>query len=183
MRNLLLLGLPLLFTAFAATAFDTKALVATGSIQVAFPPDEDANSLIMNALREARKTVRVQAYGFTSNEIAFALIEAQRRGIHVQLIADSEQARKLEHNKLGLMQRSGIHVWLDQQHQSAHNKVMIIDAEESNPIVVTGSMNFTYSGQFKNAENLLILRGNKPLADAYSTNWQRHFNHSTPYHP
>lgn len=187
MRNFLLLALPLLLMTFTATAFDgarsTKTFAATGTVQVAFPPDEDANSLIVSALREARKSVRVQAFSFTSNEIAFALIEAKRRGVDVQLIADAEQMRKLENNKLGLIYRSGVHIWLDQQHQSAHNKIIVIDVAESNPTVVTGSMNFTYSGQFKNAENLLILRGNKPLAEAYSANWQRHFNHATPYRP
>jgi phosphatidylserine/phosphatidylglycerophosphate/cardiolipin synthase-like enzyme len=59
---------------------------------------------------------------------------------------------------------------------------MVIDTETPHPIVVTGSMNFTYSGQFKNAENLLVLRGNKPLADAYAANWQKHKLHARPYH-
>ena len=187
MHKFLFLGLSLLLTSISTSAEDnrhgTKVLPATGTVQVAFPPEEDANSLIVAALREAQKMIRVQAFSFTSNEIAFALIAAKQRGVDVIVIADAEQMRKLENHKLGLMQRNGVRIWLDQQHQSAHNKTMIIDGEESNPVVVTGSMNFTYSGQFKNAENLLILRGNKPLAAAYSANWQRHFNHATPYLP
>jgi len=171
----------------SASAFDnakySKLIPATGTVQVAFPPEEDATGLIVKALREASKSVRVLAYSFTSNEISFALIETKRRGIDVQIIADAEQIRRLEHNKIGLMHQAGVRVWLDEQHQSAHNKVMVIDAEGANPTIITGSMNFTYSGQFKNAENLLILRGNKALADAYATNWQRHHNHATPYRP
>lgn len=187
MRPFLMLGLPLLLCTMSAAAFDNggsaKALPATGTIQVAFPPEEDANGLIVNALREARKSVRVQAFSFTSNEVSFALIAAKRRGVDVQVIADSEQARKLENHKLGLLHQNGIRVWLDEQHQSAHNKVMLIDGESTSPTLLTGSMNFTYSGQFKNAENLLVMRGNKALADAYGANWQRHFNHATPYRP
>ena len=185
MHRLLLLGFSLFLSCADATADEnshrTKNLPATGTVQVAFPPEEDANSLIVNALREAHKMVRVQTYSFTSNEIAFALIAAKQRGVDVVVIADAEQARKLENHKLGLMHRNGVRIWLDQQHQSAHNKIMIIDGEESLPVVISGSMNFTYSGQFKNAENLLIMRGNKALTDAYSANWQRHFNHATPY--
>ncbi len=157
----------------------SKPLPATGTVQIAFTPEEDATGLIVKALREATKTVRVLAYSFTSNEISFALIEAKRRGLDVQIVADAEQIRRLEHNKIGLMHQAGVRVWIDEQHQSAHNKVMVIDGDT----IVTGSMNFTYSGQFKNAENVLILRGNKALADAYSANWQRHHNHATPYHP
>ena len=183
----------LIFTLFlttlasSASAFDgaksTKLLPATGTVQVAFPPEEDATGVIVKALREATKSVRVLAYSFTSNEISFALIETKRRGIDVQVIADPEQIRRLEHNKIGLMHQAGVRVWLDEQHKSAHNKVIVIDAEGANPTIVTGSMNFTYSGQFKNAENVLILRGNKPLAEAYHANWQRHHNHATPYRP
>lgn len=186
MSKKLLFALSLLAVTVAAFAFEWRktgnVMPATGTVQVAFPPDEDANSLIVAALREAHNTVRVQAFSFTSNEIAFALIAAQRRGVDVQVIADAEQMRKLEHNKLGLMYQAGVRIWLDAQHQSAHNKIMVIDGASASPTVVTGSMNFTYSGQFKNAENLLILRGNKPLADAYSANWQRHRNHAIPFH-
>ncbi|MEK6662659.1 MAG: phospholipase D family protein [Pseudomonadota bacterium] len=171
--------------ASSASALDsgTKPLPATGTVQVAFTPEEDATGLIVKALREASKTVRVLTYSFTSNEISFALIEAKRRGLDVQVIADAEQIRRLEHNKVGLMHQAGVRVWLDEQHQSAHNKVMVIDGDSANPTIVTGSMNFTYSGQFKNAENVLILRGNKALAEAYSANWQRHHNHATPFRP
>lgn len=187
MHRLLLLGLSLILNCAVATADEnsrnTKSLPATGTAQVAFPPEQDANSLIVSALREAHKMVRVQAFSFTSNEIAFALIAAKQRGIDVVVIADAEQANKLDNHKLGLLHRNGVRILLDQQHQSAHNKIMIIDGEGTQPVIITGSMNFTYSGQFKNAENLLILRGNKPLADAYSANWQRHFNHATPFIP
>lgn len=186
MRKALIVGLLLVIMALTASAFDTsraKTLPATGTIQVAFPPEEDANGLIVNALREAHKTIRVQAFGFTSNEVSFALIAAKQRGVDVLVIADAEQARKLENHKLGLLHQNGIRVWLDAQHQSAHNKIILIDGESAAPTLLTGSMNFTYSGQFKNAENLLVLRGNKALADAYGANWQRHFNHATPYRP
>ena len=187
MRKFYWLGLPLCLIAITATAdqlhHDTKVLPAIGTVQVAFPPEEDANSLIVHALRDARKMIRAQAFSFTSNEIAFALIAAKQRGVDVIMIADAEQMRKLENHKLTLMHRGGVRIWLDQQHQSAHNKIIIIDGEEPNPTVITGSMNFTYSGQFKNAENALVLRGNKALADRYSANWQRHFNHATPYVP
>ena len=183
----LIFALLLTTLACSASAFDadksSKLLPATGTVQVAFPPEEDANGLIVKALRDASKTVRVLAYSFTSNEISFALIEAKRRGLDVQIIADAEQIRRLENNKIGLMHQAGVRVWLDEQHRSAHNKVILIDSDTAHPAIITGSMNFTYSGQFKNAENVLILRGNKPLAEAYSANWQRHHNHATPYRP
>jgi len=168
----------LLATTAPALAFDTgRTMPAAGTIQLAFTPEDNATALIVQALREAKKSVRVQAFSFTSNEIAFALIEAKRRGIDVQVLADGEQTFKLDNSRIPLLAQSGVPVWLDEQHSSAHNKVMVVDSAT----VITGSMNFTYAGQFKNAENLLILRGNPPLAEAYATNWQRHKQHARPY--
>ncbi len=159
-----------------------KQIPASGTVQVAFPPEDNANGLIVQALREAKRTVLVQAFSFTSNEITSGLIEARRRGVDVRMVVDGEQLAKLQNNRVGLVAQAGVPVWVDEQHQSAHNKTMVIDAETANSIVITGSMNFTYSGQFKNAENLLILRGNKALAEAYAANWQRHRQHARPYH-
>ena len=40
--------------------------------------------------------------------------------------------------------------------------------------VITGSFNFTQAAQHRNAENLLILRGNPALVKIYLENWQQH---------
>jgi phosphatidylserine/phosphatidylglycerophosphate/cardiolipin synthase-like enzyme len=58
---------------------------------------------------------------------------------------------------------------------------MLIDAEDKEPVVVTGSYNFSFSAQARNAENLVILRGNAPLARAYLDNWRRHQAEALPY--
>lgn len=177
MRFLIILSmLSVLPTAWAADN-DGKTLPAAGSVQVLFTPGQNATGALIEAIRQARQAILVQSYSFTSNEIAFALIEAKRRGVDVQVVSDAEQARKHEYNRVPLLAQAGVKVWLDEQHQSAHNKVMVIDGET----VVTGSMNFTYAGQFKNAENMLILRGNKPLAEAYVANWKLHKQHALPF--
>jgi len=44
----------------------------------------------------------------------------------------------------------------------------------SDPAIVTGSYNWTYAAQYRNAENVLILRGHPELARAYLANWERH---------
>jgi phosphatidylserine/phosphatidylglycerophosphate/cardiolipin synthase-like enzyme len=161
-----------------APAESAERLPAQGSIELAFTPEDNAIHLIAQALREARQKIRVQAFSFTSNEIAFALIEAKRRGVDVQVVADAEQSLKLENSRIRLLAEAGIPVWLDDQHSAAHSKVIIIDPGTARAAVITGSMNFTYAGQFKNAENVLILRGNPRLAEAYAANWQRHRQHS-----
>jgi phosphatidylserine/phosphatidylglycerophosphate/cardiolipin synthase-like enzyme len=58
-----------------------------------------------------------------------------------------------------------------------HSKVVVIDPNGSDPVVVTGSHNFSASATQKNDENLLIIRGNAALAKAYSVCIQSIYDH------
>jgi phosphatidylserine/phosphatidylglycerophosphate/cardiolipin synthase-like enzyme len=71
-------------------------------------------------------------------------------------------------------------VWLDGEHQSAHNKVMLIGAGTPSALIITGSFNFTRAVQYKNAENAVFISGNETLVMEYVRNWQRHLAHSSP---
>jgi len=66
---------------------------------------------------------------------------------------------------------------IDNKHAIAHNKVMILDRST----LITGSFNFTKAAEEKNAENLLVIKGNKPLVDRYIQNIEEHKNHSETY--
>jgi len=179
-----LLSLILIFTT-SAHAFEpahnikSPAVALSGSVQVLFTPEDDATSQIVLAIERAQKQVLVQAYSFTSREIAQALISAKQRGIDVQVIADAEQISKMEFNKIATVAAGGVAVFVDSLHDSAHNKVMVIDPG-STPVVITGSFNFTRAAQFKNAENLLIFHDNRELTSAYLANWLHHREHSQP---
>ena len=76
---------------------------------------------------------------------------------------------------------AGIPVWLETRYQNAHNKIIVIDAGMPDATVVTGSFNFTWTAQHKNAENILIARSNPALAARYAANWERHRQDATPY--
>ena len=185
-QGLLSSGLICLLTIPPAHAFQPPAADAKVStnIQVFFTPGDDAAGQIIGAINNARHQVLVQAFSFTHAGIAQALIAAHKRGIEVKLIADLDQTRKIRHNKIADIAAAGVPVWLDGEHTGAHNKVMIIDADSGNVAevgVVTGSYNFTNAAQYKNAENVLLIRSNRSLAKAYQRNWQRHLPHAQPF--
>jgi phosphatidylserine/phosphatidylglycerophosphate/cardiolipin synthase-like enzyme len=156
-------------------------LPAQGTVEVLFTPWDDAEGALLQAIRKARRSIHVQAYTFSSRNIGWALGEAKKRGVHVELLADREQVLKNEHSLIHLLHDSGIPVWYETRYAAAHNKVMLIDAEDPDSVIVTGSYNFTFSAQARNAENLLIFRGNAPLARAYLDNWRRHRQDAVPY--
>ena len=166
----------------AGGAFDASNIVSgSGTIEYAFSPEDDAAGLAVSAIDAARSQVLVQAFSFTHERIAAALIRAHRRGLDVQVIADPGQIELIDHNVVGLLATGGVPVFTDGAHLSAHNKIIVIDARSDQPVLVTGSFNFTFAAQFRNAENLLVFRGNHELARAYQDNWDRHHSHSAPY--
>ena len=157
------------------------AFAAQGTVQVAFTPWDNAQAMIVGCIRQAKQQILVQAFSFTSRALANALIAAKRRGVDVQVMADREQTFSGEASRIPELVRAGIPVMLEVRYQSAHNKVMVMDAGLADAAVITGSYNWTYAAQYKNAENVLILRHNPDIANAYAANWRRHFADALPY--
>jgi phosphatidylserine/phosphatidylglycerophosphate/cardiolipin synthase-like enzyme len=148
-----------------------EPLPATGTVEVAFSPWDDAEGALLRAVAAAKKTIYVQAFLLTSRTLGRALIAAHQRGVAVLVLTDREMLAKGDNSQIPRLVEAGIPVWLEVRYQSAHNKIMLIDPEEPHPIVVTGSYNFTFSAQARNAENLLLLRDNPQLAQIYLANW------------
>jgi phosphatidylserine/phosphatidylglycerophosphate/cardiolipin synthase-like enzyme len=167
---LIALALALPFSASASAA----PLPATGTVEVLFTPWDDAEGAIVRALGEAKSSIHVHAYLLTSRSIARALQEAKARGVTVEILADKEMMSKGDNSLIPKLAAEGIPVWLETRYSAAHNKVLLIDAPGTQGIVITGSYNFTWSAQARNAENLLILRGNPALVRRYLENWRRH---------
>lgn len=171
-----------LLSAIPAYTFQAdQALPATGVIEYAFTPGADAAELIIRTISSARAAVYVQAFSFTHKGIARALVDAAARGVRVQVIADQGQIELIEHNVLPMIADSRAKVFVDGQHAAAHNKLIIIDPDSSGASVVTGSFNFTFAAQYRNAENVLILHGNRELAQIFLNNWQLHRSHATAF--
>jgi phosphatidylserine/phosphatidylglycerophosphate/cardiolipin synthase-like enzyme len=57
-------------------------------------------------------------------------------------------------------------------HAIIHSKVVVIDpfATDKDPVVITGSHNFSSSASSKNDENFIIVKGDRELAEAYAVN-------------
>lgn len=160
MRVLLL---PLLLTPGLALAF---SFPKDTPYQVCFTPQHYCTGLIDDHIYAAKKSIYVQAYSFTSRNIAKALVRAAKRGVKVYVILDKSNFQKGRFSFAGYLAKNHIPIWNDNQLRIAHNKVMIFDGTT----VETGSFNFTYSAQKHNAENVLIIQS-KPLAQQYLQNW------------
>jgi len=150
--------------------------VQSAELRTCFTPGEDCTSLIVQQINNAKSSVLVQAYSFTSEPIIAALSHAKQRGVDVRAILDktNEQER---YTAATFLMNHGIAVLIDDKPAIAHNKVIVVDGTD----VITGSFNFTKAAQERNAENVLIIKQEPQLAKAYADNWKRRAAASRPY--
>lgn len=164
-------------TASCRPAPASNAVAATpANISVYFSPRGGCTQAVCDAVGQARRTLDVQAYSFTSAPIAQAVAQAQLRGVKVRVVLDKSQ-RSERYSAATYLLNHQVPTYIDSRHAIAHNKVMIIDGQT----VITGSFNFTKAAEDSNAENLLILHDMPDLAERYTRNFELHLAHSEPY--
>src|ERR1700734_762450 len=122
------------------------------SVELAFSPDRGATELVVKTIREARESIRVAAYSFTSKPIAQALLDAHKRGVDVRVVVDKSQATA-RYTAATFLANQGVSVRVDYQYAIMHDKFVIADGQA----VELGSFNYTSAAEKKNAENVLVL--------------------------
>lgn len=156
-------------------------------VWVCFVPAQQCDTPIVAAIRNARHTVRVQAYGFTAPMILGALGEARERGVDVRAILDksNDPATRRDGGRDGaklvgaqFTAAMGIPTWIDHSVAIAHNKLIIIDGK----VVIGGSYNFTVSAEDRNAENVTFIES-PVIAELYGRNWEGRRAVSREYRP
>lgn len=145
-------------------------------IDVLFSPDGGCEDRIVEEIDKAQKVIRVQMYFFTSKPIADALLEARKRGVKVEVILDKSQ-EKMTYGRFRVLRRAGVSVYFDGEHATANNKIVLIDRRT----VITGSYNFTKAAEERNAENVLIIKGEEDVLDRYLANFKAHRDHSSKH--
>lgn len=58
-----------------------------------------------------------------------------------------------------------------------HTKYLLVDPLTDDPLVITGSANFSEASTINNDENMLLIRGDTRVADIFLTEFTHLFNH------
>ncbi len=125
------------------------------------------DSALAAAIDEARLSVDIAAYDFDLWSLRDALMAAQRRGVTVRMVTDSDY---IENDEVQELRDAGIQVLGDRREGLMHDKFVIIDRLE----VWGGSMNYTVNDAYKNNNNLIRIRSSR-LADNYTTEFEEMF--------
>lgn len=137
-------------------------------VKVGFSPYHNAQNVILHAIKDARFSIDIAAYSFTSKKITLALMDAKKRGVLVRIVAD-KKSNSSKYTALTYLRNNKILIRLNDQYTIMHNKFMIID----NVSVQTGSFNYTKAADSRNAENVIYLKNIKDVAEKYSVEFNR----------
>ena len=93
----------------------SSATTTPSAVSVCFTPGGNCTDTIVSALSDAKRTILVQAYSFTSAPIAKALLEAHKRGAQVQVLLDKSQ-RNEKYSSADFLANQGVPTMIDANH-------------------------------------------------------------------
>ena len=120
-----------------------------------FSPQDKSSARIVDLLNNATKYVYIPTFLITHKEISDAIVKAKKRGVDVKIIIDANNVN-IRNTKHTYFKNNAIPMKAENYAGKLHSKSIIIDDE----YVITGSMNFSNSGENKNDENMLVIRNN-----------------------
>lgn len=125
------------------------------TIESYFSPSDNTTVGIVDAVNTANDDLQFAILTFTNNELGSAVLNAHNSGVDVRGIIDNINDQGGEYSYL---LSNGVSVTPDNNGFQTHHKYCVIDAANpaSDPILVTGSHNWSASAENSNDENTLI---------------------------
>lgn len=172
-------------TAFiSCLIFIIVVAASTGAFdaRVYFSPKGGSAEAVEKVIDDAKESVDVAMYAFTSRQLAKALIRAKERGVKTRVILDGEFNQN-EFSKGNFLIKNKVNVLITRRVKEntgdkaskygiegkMHNKFAVIDSR----LVITGSYNWTASAEVRNDENLLIFTEPASLIQAYEKEFEK----------
>ena len=148
-----------------------------------------ANKALFMTFAFGMNAVFKTVYGKSDKVLRFGLMEKEWNGKNKE--AQIEAIRKIQAlpnvviaigNRIPL---NGFDRWLGELDRITghvnvhwiHLKFMLVDPLSENPVVATGSANFSDASTATNDENMLVIKGNKRVADIYFGEYMRLYSH------
>ena len=146
-------------------------------------------------LIDSAKELVCMVFPFNMDEVFGTVYKKDKEYLRLLIFESSTEAKKVKSNDTDLKVTGGAVYNGDEKNWAkeitagtttgagilyVHNKFFIIDPLTDNPIVVTGSANFSANSIWNNDENSILIKGNPRVADIYLTEFDRLFVHFWP---
>lgn len=153
------------FNQMLAGAFGNKKTptvtntVDIGAMQltIAFAAQDDPIQSVIREIDNAHASIDFAIFFFTHDGVRDALLRAYNRGVRIRGLWDNLGSRDGSSDNAALCD-AGVSIKIENTRGIMHHKLMVIDAQGSDPRVIAGSLNWTVSGTQYNNENTLVLR-------------------------
>ncbi|MGH7829821.1 MAG: phospholipase D-like domain-containing protein, partial [Candidatus Binatia bacterium] len=83
---------------------------AAMAVQACFSPAGKCSGHIVREVNQAQREILVAVYAFTSDDLAWALVRARKRGIKVQVVLDKEFDKGRGNSKGQFLEQQGVSV-------------------------------------------------------------------------
>lgn len=134
-------------------------IIGGSVVECYFSPSDGTNSKIIAAVNSANTDLEVAVMNFTRSDVCTAILNKFSSGItNCNVIVDSSNpmSNQISNLQAGL---SPNHAVIDTAPGIMHHKFMVVDNfnSASDPLVLTGSHNWSTAAETKNDENTLIV--------------------------
>ena len=133
-----------------------------------FSPKGDTIPPLLKEIRSAEKSIHFMVFSFTHDALGGAMRDRFASGVEVRGVFEERQTNN-SYSEFKTMQDAGLPVVVDRNSGDMHHKVIVVDGET----VITGSYNFSKNAEERNSENLLIIKRNREIAEAYLTEFEK----------
>lgn len=138
-------------------------------IESHFSPSDGSEARLIEEIRNADTSIYFAIYYFTSDPVREALVERASVGVTVKGVFDALGAGNAYAEDEALCD-AGIPIKREDLRGILHHKFMVIDVDRTDPVVLTGSYNWTSAGTKQNDENTLIIH-DQAVSQVYYDEW------------
>ncbi|MFN3199254.1 MAG: lamin tail domain-containing protein [Bradymonadia bacterium] len=140
--------------------------IGGANVELFFSPQDNTSAEMLRLLRTADHNVLFMVFSFTLDEVAAEMERLNEAGVRVVGVFDESQGRS-RYAQDDRLAEAGVPVFIDGNKNAIgfaggklHHKVMIIDAgTDSDPVVISGSYNWSNGATKYNDENMIVLHG------------------------
>ena len=157
-------------------------IIGGKQVELYFSPSDQTTNQIKAAIESADFEFDFATFSFTRNDLGAAVEDADGRGVTVRGIIENINDIGCEFEDF---QNAGLDVYSALIYPDfMHHKYCIVDANhtESDPLVVTGSHNWSTAAETKNDENTLIIH-DSVMANIYLQEFRQRYMELTGFSP
>ncbi|MEO8402951.1 MAG: phospholipase D-like domain-containing protein [Chitinophagaceae bacterium] len=146
-------------------------------------------------LIDSAKELVCMVFPFNIDDVFTKVYRKQKKYLRLLIFEKAAQAKSVKSNDINLKVTGGailktpVEEWAKEVSSKTtveagilyvHNKFFIIDPLGKDPVVISGSANFSGSSITSNDENSMLIKGDQRVADIYLTEFNRLFEHFWP---